>query len=55
MATPTVPPIVLESKSAKEFTEPHDPVHLRKPKVHVDVALSLTGMAACRAIRGTWK
>lgn len=29
--------------------------YLRKPKVPVDVAISLRGIAACRAMRGTWK
>ena len=55
MAMPTVPPIVLTYKSEMNFTEAPGRAHLRKPKVPVDVAISLRGIAACSAMRGIWK
>ena len=57
MEIPTVPPIVLYYKLGDECDGlPKKSVkYLRKPNVPVDVAMSLIGMAACRAMRGVWK
>ena len=53
-AIPTVPPIVLMRKVREEFNEAETrkQAHLRKPNAPVEVAISLVGMAACRAMSG---